>query len=59
MRRGDDIGQGDELGRHLRQAPVALAEIDIEAGACEPALQDGLGGAAALETVMAPEDANV
>jgi 4,5-DOPA dioxygenase extradiol len=28
-------------------------------GACDPALQDGLGGAAALETVMAPEDANV
>ena len=28
-------------------------------GTCEPALQDGLGGAAALETVMAPEDANV
>jgi 4,5-DOPA dioxygenase extradiol len=28
-------------------------------GTCDPALQDGLGGAAALETVMAPEDANV
>jgi 4,5-DOPA dioxygenase extradiol len=28
-------------------------------GACDPALQDGLGGAAALETVMAPEDANI
>lgn len=28
-------------------------------GSCDPALQDGLGGAAALETVMAPEDANV
>ena len=28
-------------------------------GSCEPALQDGLGGAAALETEMAPEDANV
>ena len=28
-------------------------------GSCEPALQEGLGGAAALETEMAPEDANV
>jgi 4,5-DOPA dioxygenase extradiol len=28
-------------------------------GSCDPALQDGLGGAAPLETVMAPEDANV
>jgi 4,5-DOPA dioxygenase extradiol len=28
-------------------------------GSCDPALQDGLGGAAPLETVMPPEDANV
>jgi 4,5-DOPA dioxygenase extradiol len=28
-------------------------------GSCDPDLQGGLGGAAALETVMAPEDANV